>query len=43
MSFRQRAVNELLVKEVNSAGAIYGRLPGVYGDVFRVLAVSEGG
>jgi hypothetical protein len=31
--FCQHAVNELLVKEVNSAGAIYGRLCDVYGDV----------
>jgi transposase len=33
MSFRQPAVIEFLVKEGNSAGDIYERLRGVYGDV----------
>jgi transposase len=33
MSFRQHPVNEFLVKEGNSAGAIYERLRDVYGDV----------
>jgi hypothetical protein len=33
MSFHQRAVIEFLVKEGNSAGVIYERLRGVYGDV----------
>jgi transposase len=32
MSFRQIAVTEFLVKEGNSAGVIYDRLRGVYGD-----------
>jgi hypothetical protein len=32
MSFRQRAVTEFLVKGGNSAGVIYERLRGVYGD-----------
>jgi transposase len=32
MSFRQCAVIEFLVKEGNSAGIIYKRLHGVYGD-----------
>jgi transposase len=31
-SFRQHAVIEFLVKEGNSAGVIYERLRGVYGD-----------
>jgi transposase len=31
--FSQRDVNEFLVKEGNSAGVIYKRLRGVYGDV----------
>jgi hypothetical protein len=34
MLFRQRAVSEFLVKEGNSAGVIYERLRGVYGDVY---------
>jgi hypothetical protein len=33
ISYRQCAVIEFLVKEGNSAGVIYGRLHGVYGDV----------
>jgi hypothetical protein len=33
MLFRQRAAIEFLVKEGNSAGVIYDRLRGVYGDV----------
>jgi hypothetical protein len=33
MLFRQRAVTEFLVKEGNSAGVIYERFRGVYGDV----------
>jgi transposase len=33
MSFRQRAVIKFLVKKGNSAGVIYKRLHGVYGDV----------
>jgi transposase len=32
--FRQRAVIEFLVKEGNSAGVIYERIRGVYGDVY---------
>jgi transposase len=32
MSFRQHAVIEFLVKEGNSAGVFYERLPVVYGD-----------
>jgi transposase len=32
MSFHQRALIEFVVKEVNSAGIIYERLPGVYRD-----------
>jgi len=32
VSLRQRAVIEFLVKEGNSAGVIYERLRGVYGD-----------
>jgi transposase len=35
MSFRQHAVIEFLVKEGNSAGVIYERLRGVYGDTCR--------
>jgi transposase len=34
MSFRQITVIEFLVKEGNSAGAIYERLRGVYGDAY---------
>jgi len=41
MSFRQSAVIEFLIKEGNSAGVVYERLRGVYGDV--CIAVSEGG
>jgi hypothetical protein len=33
MSFRQGATIEFLVEEGNSAGVIYERLRGVYGDV----------
>jgi hypothetical protein len=33
MSFRQPAVTKFLVKEGNSAGVIYERLRGAYGDV----------
>jgi transposase len=33
MSFLHRAIIEFLVKEANSAGVIYERLRGVYGDV----------
>jgi hypothetical protein len=32
--FRQRTVIEFSVKEGNSAGVVYERLLGVYGDVF---------
>jgi hypothetical protein len=43
MSFRERDIIEFLVKEgKTSAGVIYERLSGVYGDVF-MSAVSEGG
>jgi transposase len=34
MLFRQPAVTEFRVKEGNSAGVIYERLRGVYGDVY---------
>jgi hypothetical protein len=43
ISFHQSAVIEFLVKDGNSAAVIYERLPGVYGDVCTVPAVSEGG
>jgi len=36
MLFRQRSVIEFLVKEGHSAGSIYERLRGVYGDVCSV-------
>jgi transposase len=36
MSFHQRAVTEFLVKQGNSAGILYERLRGVYGDVCSV-------
>jgi hypothetical protein len=43
VSSRERAVIEFLAKEGNSAAVINERLPGVYGDVCVVPAVSEGG
>jgi len=43
MSFCQRAVIEFPVKEGNSAGVIYKRLRGVYGEACMVPAVSESG
>jgi predicted RNA-binding protein with EMAP domain len=43
MSFGQRVVIEFRVKEGNLAAVMYDPPRGVYGDVCRVPAVSEGG